>query len=91
MKFNKIFLFTLMLLTALSFSAVSAEAIDSNGTVVVNDVNNVIVPENSTDVNNVSEIPDIDNVQTNGSTPEDNGTVLVIMELLKIIQVLIPA
>ena len=79
MKFNKIFLFTLILLTALSLSAVSAEAIDSNETVAVNDVDNVIVPEqisavNSADVNGISEISDIDDVKTNGTTPEGNGT-----------------
>lgn len=79
MKFNKIFLFTLILLTALSLSAVSAEAIDSNDTVAVNDVDNVIVPEqisavNSADVNTVSEISDVSDVKTNGSTPSGNGT-----------------
>ena len=80
MKFNKIFLFTLILLTALSLSAVSAEATGSNDTVCVNDVDDVTVPEqvsavNSADVNNVSEISDIGDVKTNGSTPEGNGTV----------------
>lgn len=72
MKFNKIFLFTLILLAALSFSAVSAESVDGDDTVAINDVNNVIVSEQSfTDVISASEPTVSDDVNQNSSTGGD--------------------
>lgn len=69
MKFNKIFLFTLILLAALSFSAVSAESVDGDDTVAINDANNVIVSEQSfTDVISASEPTVSDDVNQNSST-----------------------
>ncbi|WP_365907109.1 adhesin [uncultured Methanobrevibacter sp.] len=84
MKFNKIFLFTLILLAALSVSAVSAESFDGNNTVTVNDVNNVIVSEqisadNTADVigasePSVSDVNENENTGDNGTTPDTNGS-----------------
>lgn len=72
MKFNKIFLFTLILLAALSFSAVSAESFDGNDAVAVNDANNVIVSEQSfTDVISGSEPTISDDANQNSSTGGD--------------------
>lgn len=72
MKFNKIFLFTLILLAALSFSAVSAESVDGDDTVAINDANNVIVSEQSfTDVISASEPTVSDDVNQNSSTGGD--------------------
>ena len=72
MKFNKIFLFTLILLAALSFSAVSAESVDGDDTVAINDANNVIVSEQSfTDVISTSEPTVSDDVNQNSSTGGD--------------------
>ena len=72
MKFNKIFLFTLILLAALSFSAVSAESFDGNDAVAVNDANNVIVSEQSfTDVISASEPTISDDANQNSSTGGD--------------------
>lgn len=72
MKFNKIFLFTLILLAALSFSAVSAESVDGDDTVAINDANNVIVSEQSfTDVISASELTVSDDVNQNSSTGGD--------------------
>lgn len=72
MKFNKIFLFTLILLAALSFSAVSAESFDGNDAVAVNDANNVIVSEQSfTDVIGGSEPTISDDANQNSSTGGD--------------------
>lgn len=72
MKFNKIFLFTLILLAALSFSAVSAESVDGDDTVAINDANNVIVSEQSfTDVISASEPTISDDVNQNSSTGGD--------------------
>ena len=75
MKFNKIFLFTLILLAALSFSAVSAESFDGNVAVAVNDANNVIVSEQSfTDVISGSEPTISDDANQNSSTGGDVPT-----------------
>ena len=72
MKFNKIFLFTLILLAALSFSAVSAESVDGDDTVAINDANNVIVSEQSfTDVISASEPTVSDDFNQNSSTGGD--------------------
>ena len=72
MKFNKIFLFTLILLAALSFSAVSAESFDGDVAVAVNDANNVIVSEQSfTDVISESEPTISDDANQNSSTGGD--------------------
>ena len=72
MKFNKIFLFTLILLAALSFSAVSAESFDGDVAVAVNDANNVIVSEQSfTDVISGSEPTISDDANQNSSTGGD--------------------
>lgn len=72
MKFNKIFLFTLILLAASSFSAVSAESFDGNDAVAVNDANNVIVSEQSfTDVISGSEPTISDDANQNSSTGGD--------------------
>ena len=69
---NKIFLFTLILLAALSFSAVSAESFDGDVAVAVNDANNVIVSEQSfTDVISGSEPTISDDANQNSSTGGD--------------------
>ena len=84
MKFNKIFLFTLILLAALSFSAVSAESFDGNNTVAVNDANGVSVSEQysvvstadiiTTSEPTVSDVNQNESTADNGTTPSTNGS-----------------
>ena len=88
MKFNKIFLFTLILLAALSVSAVSAESFDNNtaSDVIVSEQNSeeiISASEPLTDTNqivtnDVEEITPLSggnsSTDSNGTTPDTNGS-----------------
>ncbi len=82
MKFNKIFLFTLILLAALSVSAVSAESFDNNtaSDVIVSEQNSKevisasepLVDANQIVTNDVEEITPLSD--SNGTTDDTNGS-----------------